>query len=137
MEMEGWPKSLQIQMHLNNCESLKNLYQHPRYKDIYYTDGIKMMYCLCEAHWLVLELLANCKALSKDNKFIFIEVLIKELETDCSVVYRDGDNWETVLWEIEYKNIDFPLYDITDFVTFPAIEFHFRDNILRLPWERE
>ena len=137
--MNELSKAQEIEMQLANCTPSENTHQHPLYKGINYSDGIKIMYEICYAHWLVMDLLANCKVLSRHQEFICIQLFKKEDETNCTVFYDDGN--DKILWGQEYANIDFPLFDRKKLidgdveVTIPAIKFYFKDNILKLPSE--
>lgn len=123
-----------IREELEQFYGTEQYYFNPLFRNIKYTDGITYMYNACKAHWLLIDLLANCQVLNKKHEFLAIKLLKDPKQTTCRVFYEDGNN--IVLKRTDYQVTDFPLDNqIVENKVQPAITFFFRDNILYLPSE--
>jgi hypothetical protein len=102
----------EITNQLNQCFGSLSLFYNPFFKALKYTEGVKLMSELCSANWMLVDVLANCTLLSKEEGFITIRVFKDENADSCHIDFTDGDY--TLLKRLEYSYTDFPLTDQID-----------------------
>lgn len=91
----------------------------------YITDGVKIMYEMCESLWLISAIFFDVhKEKVRNQDFVVYKLVINE---DCSAILiaEDGNNHELSREKIIYT--DFPLSE--------GIMFYWCDNVLMLPSE--
>lgn len=120
------------------CYGSEKLYFNPLFKHIKYTEGIKLMYELCESQWLLIDVLANCTLLEKVHPFILIKVMKEKDKSNCYIKYEDGNGNEIKI--DEYRYTDFPLHNtvITNeqgTKKYPALTLYCQNSTLLLPSE--
>ncbi|MDE3744055.1 DUF6876 family protein [Maribacter polysaccharolyticus] len=136
--MENTAKETEIRNELAHNIGSEHLYHHPLFKGIHYTEGIIAMYETCNANWLLIDVLANCKLLSH-HPFITIKLHKSPTENSCRVVFEDGNN--NILQTIPYSCTDFPLNDQVikrdgePDKKAPALTMYFTNSVLLLPSE--
>ena len=92
------------------------------------------MAILCNANWLLVQLLDYCKFLSEKEEFLAIKFFKEQGQDDCKVVYTDGN--DKIVFTIMLEYTDFPLHNqFENKKEKEAILFFFRNNVLYLASE--
>jgi len=126
-------KEIEIRTQLLQCTGSEAKFYQPLFKDVFYTDGVRAMYILCDAHWLLLDMISSIK-LARKPEFLHIKLFRKENETNCFVDYEDGNG--NLIKKVNYPYTTFPLSNtIKDNKVLPAIDFFFQNDMLYLPSE--
>lgn len=99
----------EILAELSHCTGSEQIFFTPLFKNIRYTEGVKLMSEICGAHWLLTDILAVTTMLAGTYPFISIKVKKEEDSTKCTVYYEDGN--DNIIKEDYYGFTDFPLYD--------------------------
>ena len=123
---------------LRQCIGSDTQYYTPLFKTIKYTEGVKLMSEICQAGWLLTDVLANCTLLSKKEDFLCINVWHDENTGNCSIDFTDGNY--NVLKSVEYSFTDFPLFNTVDTTcekskNVPALKMFCSSNVLLLTSE--
>tara|TARA_R110000868_G_C10882398_1_gene763055 strand:+ start:40 stop:429 length:390 start_codon:yes stop_codon:yes gene_type:complete len=111
-----------------------NYYFHPLFKGLKYTEGVRETYLLCNAQWLLIDVLATCSILKAANPFIVVNLFKNKTEATCYVLYEDGNN--NCIKRTDYTFTDFPLSNVIEKQKIlPAVSFFFSESVLYLPSE--
>ena len=134
---ESQEKSIRLKLMM--CSGSENLYRHPLFKKIGFTDGVTLMVHLCDANWLLTDILANITTLKQKHEFINIELSKKSGNKGCVLTFDDG-NGARIIEPIYYKFTDFPLFDWqrpdkVKGTLEAAIRLCFSNDVLYLPSE--
>lgn len=128
-----------IRLKLLMCCGSEDYYKHPMFKNILFSEGIILMVDLCNAHWLLVDMLANIALLRSQHEFITIKVLKSPDQHSCCLIFEDGNN-NAIRKPIPYHYTDYPLSNYKVSVenkeaVHPAITFFYRNGVLYLPSE--
>jgi hypothetical protein len=124
----------QILNELAQCTGSEGLFYNRLFKDVKYTDGIKLMVEICGSYWFLTDVLANCVALQKEHEFISVKLHKEENEDKCFIAYDDGN--DNIILSIDYSFTDFPLYNYTkDERKRSAMHLYCTNGVLHLPSE--
>ncbi len=127
-------KEIEIRKQLDNCYGTEAKFHEELFKDIFYSDGVKKMYILCEAHWLLIDSLSNMKLLKRQHEFVVSKLYKKEKENTCYIDYEDGNN--NLIKSVKYPYITFLLSNqIEEGKKAPAMVLFFQNDMLYLPSE--
>ncbi len=97
----------------------------PGNNDFKITDGVKVMFEMCDAFWLVTAIFfETCNAKIKDEEFVVWRLEIKA-DRSALLIGEDGNGGELLREEFFYT--DFPLKE--------GIKLYWCDNVLMLPSE--
>jgi len=102
----------------------ENLYFHPLFKAIKYTEGVKYLGSN-GASWLVTDILSFLKGLKKLQGQEFLHIVFSKFNGKGTLTFDDGNN--NVLFTNKYEYTDFPL---------DCVSFYYEGNTLMLVSER-
>ena len=102
----------------------ENLYFHPLFKSIQYTEGVKYLGAN-GASWLVTDILSFLKGLKKLKGQEFLHIVFSKLNGKGKLTFDDGNH--DVLFTNKYEYTDFPL---------DSVSFYYEGNTLMLVSER-
>jgi hypothetical protein len=102
----------------------ENLYYHPLFKSMNYTDGVKYV-SDNGANWLVVAILSHVIPLMKKGEEFIVAKLTTDGDGGASLTFDDGN--DNILARQEFLRTDFPL---------PSITFYAENNVLMLTSER-
>ncbi len=127
-------KEVKIREQLALCRGSRKSYFQELFKPLTYSEGIKEMYTLCDAHWLLAACLSNLATMKNQHEFIVMKLYRKEGATSCYLSYEDGNG--TQIKRVDYYYTTFPLSDREhDNLRLPAITLYFQNDMLYLPSE--
>ncbi len=102
----------------------ENLYFHPLFKTIKYTEGVKYLGAN-GASWLVTDILCYLKNLKKLKGQEFLHIVLKVADGKGKLTFDDGN--KNILFTSKYEYTDFPL---------DCVSFYYEGNTLMLVSER-
>lgn len=127
-------KEKEIRNKLAQCNGSDDVYSNLLFRKLYYSVGVRMMVEDCQAYWLLTDVLANMKLLSRKYEFICVAFYKTTDKGSCKLVFTDGN--KNLIKSIPYKYADFPLNNIvTKGGIEPAITMWFQNSTLYLPTE--
>lgn len=115
---------------LAQCHGSQQCYKHPIHPGLVYTEGVQTMAVICDAYWLLDQIMPTSLKLQEEHPFIVADLYKKETEFKCYIKYTDGNDNEIHKTEIPFT--DFPLCDIDDQ---PAMRIWITNGTLLLPSE--
>lgn len=102
----------------------ENLYFHPMFKSIQYTEGVKYIGDN-GASWLITDILCFLKNLKKLQGQEFLHIVLEVADGKGKLTFDDGN--DNVLFTSKYEYTDFPL---------DKVSFYYEYNTLMLVSER-
>lgn len=131
-------KHQEILNQLAHCSGSEEIYKHPNFDGINYTSGVREVAILCQAYWLIQEIMIEGFKLQETEGFITSELFKNKDESSCYILYTDGNNNELSRKEIPFT--DFPLFNTKELengkeVLKPAMTIWLVNKIMLLPSE--